>query len=94
MPAIIVIGASEGGVDAIRALATALPAKFPASVFVVLHIGAHKSQLPALLNLSGHLPASHARDREPILPGRILRRSTRPSSRAGAGAYAPHPRAA
>ena len=71
MPTIIVIGASEGGVDAIRSLATALPAKFPAAVFVVLHIGAHKSQLPALLNLSGPVPASHAKDGEPIHPGRI-----------------------
>ena len=71
MPAIVVIGASEGGVDAIRSLSNALPAKFPAAVFVVLHIGAHKSQLPALLNLSGHMPASHATDGEPIHPGRI-----------------------
>ena len=71
MAAIIVIGASEGGVDAIRSVATALPPDFPAAVFVVLHIGAHKSQLPALLNLSGNLPASHAKDGEPIYPGRI-----------------------
>lgn len=71
MLALVVIGASEGGVDAIRSLATALPAKFPAAVFVVLHIGAHKSQLPALLNLSGQLPARHALDGEPIRPGRI-----------------------
>jgi two-component system, chemotaxis family, protein-glutamate methylesterase/glutaminase len=71
MPAIIVIGASEGGVDAIRSLAAALPANFPAAIFVVLHIGANKSQLPALLNLSGPLPASHAKDGEPINSGRI-----------------------
>ena len=71
MLAIVVIGASEGGVDAIRALAAALPVTFPAAVFVVLHIGAHRSQLPALLNLSGRLPASHATDGEPIQPGRI-----------------------
>lgn len=71
MPTIIVMGASEGGVGALRSVVAALPAGFPAAVLMVLHIGAHKSQLPALLNLSGPLPASHAEDGEPIHPGRI-----------------------
>lgn len=71
MCAIVAIGASEGGVEAIRFIASALPAKFPAAVFVVLHIGAHKSELPALLNVSGPLPAAQAKSGEPIHPGRI-----------------------
>ncbi len=71
MPAIIVIGASEGGVDAIRSLAAGLPLGFPAAIFVVLHIGAHKSQLPSLLNFSSPLHASHARDGEQIESGHI-----------------------
>ena len=68
---IVVIGASAGGVDAICSLAAALPADFPAAVFVVLHIGAHKSQLPWLLNQAGSLPACHPRDGDLIRPGYI-----------------------
>jgi len=68
---IVVIGASVGGVDAIRALAAALPVGFPAAVFVVLHIGAHKSELPWLLNQTGPLWASHPGDGDPIHAGQI-----------------------
>lgn len=71
LPTIIAIGASAGGVDAIRWLIAQLPQDLPASVFVVLHIGAHKSELPWLLNRAGSLPASHPIDREPILPGHV-----------------------
>ena len=70
-PTIIVIGASVGGVDAIRSLAAALPADLAAAVFIVLHIGAHKSELPWLLNQLGPLRASHAKDGDPIRPGHI-----------------------
>ncbi|MGI4946927.1 MAG: chemotaxis protein CheB [Janthinobacterium lividum] len=68
---IVVIGASAGGVDALRSLATALPGEFPAAVFVVLHIGAHKSQLPWLLNQTGSLRACHPKDGDPIHAGHI-----------------------
>lgn len=70
-PPIIVIGASAGGVTALRSLAAALPDTFGAPVLVVLHIGAHRSELPALLNSTGPIPAKHAEDCEPILPGHI-----------------------
>ena len=70
-PPIVVIGASAGGVDAIRSLAVALPAGFPAAVFVVLHIGAHKSQLPWLLNQTGSMRACHPNDGDPIHAGHI-----------------------
>ena len=57
---IIVIGASAGGVEALRTLVHALPAHFPASVFVVLHISARKpSALPTILSHAGPLPAQH-----------------------------------
>jgi len=71
VPAIIVVGASAGGVEAVRSLAAALPADFPAPLFVVLHIGAHKSELPSLLNQSGPLRAVHPGNGDPIRPGRI-----------------------
>ena len=70
-PTVIAIGASAGGVTALRFLAAALPRTFSASVLVVLHIGANRSELPALLNTAGPLHATHAEDGETILPGHI-----------------------
>lgn len=71
VPTIIAIGASAGGVEAIRALVAALPEDLPAAVFIVLHIGAFKSELPWLLNRVGPLPASHPEDGEPIRAGHV-----------------------
>lgn len=69
--AIVVVGASAGGVDAIRTLVGGLPRSLDAAVFVVLHIGAHKSNLPWLLSRAGPLPAAHPFDGEAIGAGRI-----------------------
>lgn len=49
----------------------ALPATFPAPILVVLHIGAHHSELPALLSSVGALHAKHAENGELILPGNV-----------------------
>jgi chemotaxis response regulator CheB len=65
------IGASIGGVEAVTLLASALPAKFPAIVFVTLHIGTNPSVLPELLRLRGRNPAKHAVDGETPQPGTI-----------------------
>ncbi len=68
---IIVIGASAGGVEAIRSLVAALPADLDAALFIVLHIGAHKSELPLLLNQWGRLKGSHPANGEEIRRGHI-----------------------
>ncbi len=69
---IVVIGASAGGVEALSTLAAGLPADLPASVFVVLHIPPYAtSVMPLIMSRAGRLPAVHAVDGEPILPGRI-----------------------
>lgn len=68
---IIAIGASNGGVDALRAVVADLPADLDAAVFVVLHIGAHRSDLPWLLNRYGALPAAQAENGEAFIPRRI-----------------------
>lgn len=69
---VVVIGASMGGVEALSTLVAGLPADFAAAVFVVLHVGEDTpSQLPAILNRVGVLPAAHAVDSEPIRLGRI-----------------------
>ena len=69
---IIVIGASAGGVDAIRTIVVGLPATLSAAVFVTLHIGSHKSDLPWLLGRLGTMSASHAVHGEEIRAGHIF----------------------
>lgn len=69
--AVIVVGASAGGVEALGLLAGGLPADFPAPILVVLHIGAHKSDLPWLLNRLGPLRAEHPTDGDKVCAGRI-----------------------
>ena len=69
---VVVVGASAGGVRALRVLAAGLPADFQAAVCVVLHVGAFKSTLPELLAAVSPLPAVHAATGDTIGPGRIL----------------------
>lgn len=73
MPAtdIIVIGASSGGVEALKTLVGGLSADLPAAVFIVLHIGAHTSILPDILQQMSVLPVSHAIDSMRIENGHI-----------------------
>jgi two-component system chemotaxis response regulator CheB len=69
---IVVVGASTGGVRALRVLAAGLPADFAAAVCVVLHVGAFRSSLPELLAAVSALPAAHAAPGDALRPGRIL----------------------
>ena len=69
---IIVIGASAGGVEALKHLVSKFPADLNAAVFVVVHIPANSiSVLPDLLNRWGPLTATPAQDRQKIVPGHI-----------------------
>lgn len=68
---LVVIGASLGGVAALPALLSGLPKDFPCPVLVVMHIDAHRSELPALLNARCAMPAAHARDGDMLQPGQI-----------------------
>jgi two-component system chemotaxis response regulator CheB len=69
---IIVIGASTGGVAALMALAKALPADFPAPIFVVLHMAADSpSVLPQLLSSVSALPVRQPQDGEVVAAGVI-----------------------
>jgi two-component system, chemotaxis family, protein-glutamate methylesterase/glutaminase len=70
---IVVMGASAGGLEPLKTVIGALPADFPAPIFVVMHLAAHgPSVLPAIFTAaSGKLKAVHPRDGDPIVPGRI-----------------------
>jgi len=60
MPAhdIFVIGASKGGIEILKTLVAPLPASLSASIFVVLHIGRHQTNLDGILNANGAMRAS------------------------------------
>ena len=69
---IIVIGASAGGVEAIREITRRLPDDLAASVFVVMHLpDDSRSILPEILSRAGPLPAVHPKDRQTIERGII-----------------------
>uniref|UniRef100_UPI0035CB685E chemotaxis protein CheB n=1 Tax=uncultured Sphingomonas sp. TaxID=158754 RepID=UPI0035CB685E len=69
--AIIVVGASAGGVEALRQVIAGLPSDLNAAIFITLHIGAHRSDLPWLLSRAGLLPAAHPADGEEIRAGHV-----------------------
>lgn len=69
---IIVIGASAGGVEALRELVRELPSNLNAALFVVLHVPATApSALPLIIKRSGSLEAFHPSGEEQIQPGKI-----------------------
>lgn len=69
---IICIGASAGGIEALRTLVAGLPADFGAPVVVVLHTSPDSPGiLGSILNRAGALPAATVVDGERIQPGRI-----------------------
>jgi two-component system chemotaxis response regulator CheB len=69
---VIVIGASAGGVEALRAVVAGLPPDLAAAVLVVLHIPTRApSALPGILDRAGPLPAVQAQHGAWIRPGTI-----------------------
>lgn len=69
---IVVVGASAGGVTALRAFVKSIPKKFAGCIFVVLHIPASSpSNLPSILSKAGLLKAIHPKDGERIKQGQI-----------------------
>ncbi len=68
---VFVVGTSEGGIAALRALLDELPATFQAAILIVLHIGAHKSNLPWLLRQSIKMSVSHPLDGERVNAGHV-----------------------
>lgn len=69
---IVVIGASAGGVEALRSLAASLPAGFPGAVAVTMHFpSGGTSALPTILDRAGPLPAVTAEHGTKLRAGTI-----------------------
>jgi two-component system, chemotaxis family, protein-glutamate methylesterase/glutaminase len=69
---IIVVGASAGGVAALKDFIKGLPEDFNGSIFIVLHMPPYaKSMLPKILSKAGPLDAVESKDGESIRPGTI-----------------------
>jgi two-component system, chemotaxis family, protein-glutamate methylesterase/glutaminase len=71
MDRIIVIAASAGGLDPLCKIVAAVREACPSSVFIVVHIGDHPSDLPTILSWSSKLGVSFAQNGAPIEPSRV-----------------------
>lgn len=72
VPRLVVIGASLGGLEAVRALLGALPANFPAAIIIVQHRAKESgSELDMLLREKGSLSVGFPLDKEAIQAGRV-----------------------
>lgn len=68
---LVVVGASAGGVTAVKYLLGALGPGFGAPIVVVLHLAeGRESHLAEAL--SGPLPVREAVDKEPLVPGQVI----------------------
>lgn len=68
----IVIGASSGGMEAIRQVLSALPPRFNIPVIAVLHIGANNiNHYLSLLDSKTSFHVKEAEEKEAILPGNV-----------------------
>ena len=69
---IVVIGASAGGISALKTIVSAFPADLPAAVFVAIHTTEdNPGRLPTLLNRVSKVPVLYAVNDTPVLPGRV-----------------------
>ena len=68
---VVVVAASLGGLQALKAIVSTLPADLPASLFIVMHIGTWPSRLPELLAAESSLPVVHGSDGAAITAGTV-----------------------
>jgi two-component system chemotaxis response regulator CheB len=71
-PAVAVVGASAGGVEALCAFARSLPADLEHAVLTVLHLAPYSnSVLPQILARNTELPVARAAEAQPLLGGHV-----------------------
>ena len=71
-PRIVVIGGSQGAIEALLEIVTAFPFDLAAAIFVVVHLPAEaNSYLPNMLTRAGKIRAGHPADGEPVRAGQI-----------------------
>src|SRR5437870_790732 len=69
---LIVMGASAGGVEALRSVVGGLPKGLNAAVVIVLHIPPNRTSfLPNILSRTSLLPVRHPEDGEAVVSGRV-----------------------
>ena len=86
MTRLVVIGASAGGIETLRALFRDLPADFPAPVCIVMHVAPESPGiLPSILTRPDGLRVLHPRDGQPLRPGRGVRGAPGPAFARRAG---------
>jgi two-component system CheB/CheR fusion protein len=72
-PQLVVVGASAGGIEALSALVSGLPAGFPAPIVVAQHLSPHRiSSLAEILARRAPLPVRTVTAHEPLEPGVIF----------------------
>jgi len=72
MQRIVVIGASSGGIEALRMLLAGLPGDFPAAVCVVVHTAPQApGVLPQIFARTSPLVVTNPRDGDALAPGRV-----------------------
>jgi two-component system chemotaxis response regulator CheB len=69
--AIVVVGASAGGLSPLRKITESLPHNCEVTVFVVVHVGKFRNSVPEILSWNGRLPVSFGADGALIEPGHI-----------------------
>jgi len=69
--ALVIVGASLGGFDALKILLGALPADLGAPVVVIQHQGTSSGELGGLLQRYAALPVCDVEDKQGIGPGRV-----------------------
>lgn len=72
-PDLVVVGASAGGLEALRQIIAGLGAASNLTILVAIHRGpATPGVLPQVVERAGALSASYAEDGEPIRPGHVF----------------------
>ncbi len=70
---LVVVGASAGGIDALRQIIAGLSTASNLTLLVAIHRGpATPGVLPQVIERAGALPASYAVDGEPLRPGHVF----------------------